>query len=306
MVLDQTAFYPRGGGQEPDHGTIEGKKVLDVEKYGASSSTSWKGTPSAEEGARCRGEVNSMRRQKIRRIHTATHLLNGASRQVLGPWVWQHSAFKEEDYGRLDITHFAKLTDEEVRKIEDAANDMVMRDYPVNVSYLPRREAEARYGFRLFQGGVVPSKTLRIVNIADWDVEACGGTHTDTTGPGRLHQGHEDGADPGRRGEAGLRRRLPGGGLRAADGLDRRPGVLAPRTAAREHHQGDLRDEAGAGARHAKGEGAGGEADRGLRPEARLLCDPRRRGRTSAGPSGRQRQCFMSPEWTRSARRTDC
>ena len=101
---------------------------------------------------------------------------------MLGPWVWQHSAFKEEDYGRLDITHFAKLTDEDVRRIEDTANDMVMKDYPINVSYLPRKEAEAKYGFRLFQGGVVPSRTLRIVNIADWDVEACGGTHTDTTG----------------------------------------------------------------------------------------------------------------------------
>jgi alanyl-tRNA synthetase len=119
------------------------------------------------------GKVNSTRRQKIRRIHTATHILNGASRHVLGPWVWQHSAFKEEDYGRLDITHFAKLTDEDVKRIEDTANDMVMKDFPVNISYLQRKDAEAKYGFRLFQGGVVPSRTLRIVNIAGWDVEAC-------------------------------------------------------------------------------------------------------------------------------------
>ena len=138
------------------------------------------GTPA--EGSRVAGNVNPTRRQKIRRIHTATHLLNGASRHVLGPWVWQHSAFKEEDYGRLDITHFAKLTDDDVRRIEDTANDMVMKDFPIVVSYLPRKEAEAKYGFRLFQGGVVPSRILRIVNIADWDVEACGGTHTNTTG----------------------------------------------------------------------------------------------------------------------------
>jgi len=181
VVLDQTAFYPRGGGQEPDHGTIEGRKVLDVEKFGAIVVHKLEGLL-PREGASVSGRVNSTRRQKIRRIHTATHLLNGASRQVLGPWVWQHSAFKEEDYGRLDITHFAKLTDEDVRKIEDVANDMVMRGYPVIVSYLPRKEAEAKYGFRLFQGGVVPSRTQRVVNIADWDVEACGGTHTDTTG----------------------------------------------------------------------------------------------------------------------------
>ena len=181
VVLDQTAFYPRGGGQEPDHGTIDGKKVLDIEKYAGVIVHKLEGQP-PKEGAKVTGKVDSRRRQKIRRIHTATHILNGASRQVLGPWVWQHSAFKEEDYGRLDITHFAKLTDDEVRKIEAVANDVVMKNYPVRVSNMSRKEAEAKYGFRLFQGGVVPSRTQRIANINDWDVEACGGTHTDTTG----------------------------------------------------------------------------------------------------------------------------
>lgn len=181
VVLDQTAFYPRGGGQEPDHGTIEGRPVTDIEKYGGVIVHKVEGlTP--REGSTVVGRVDARRRQKIRRIHTATHILNGASRQVLGPWIWQHSVFKEEDYGRLDITHFAKLTDEEVRKIEDVANDVVMKNYPIKITWLPRKEAEAKYGFRLFQGGVVPSRTLRIVNINDWDVEACGGTHTDTTG----------------------------------------------------------------------------------------------------------------------------
>lgn len=181
VALDQTAFYPRGGGQEPDRGTLAGSNVLDVEKYGAVVIHRIDGTL-PKEGSTVSGRVDSRRRQKIRRIHTATHILNGASRHVLGPWVWQHSAFKEEQYGRLDITHFAKLTDEDVKRIEDAANDIVMKDLPVSVAYLPRREAEAKYGFRLFQGGVVPSRTQRIVNIADWDVEACGGTHTNSTG----------------------------------------------------------------------------------------------------------------------------
>ncbi len=54
---------------------------------------------------------------------------------------------------------------------------MVMKDLPVTITNFPRKEAEEKYGFRIFQGGVVPSRTLRIVNIADWDVQACGGTH---------------------------------------------------------------------------------------------------------------------------------
>jgi alanyl-tRNA synthetase len=181
VVLDRTAFFPRGGGQEPDHGTIDGRKVVDAIKYGSVVIHKVEGEL-PKEGSKVHGIVDSVRRQRIKRIHTATHILNGASRQVLGPWVWQHSAFKEADYGRLDITHFAHLGEEEIRKIEDVANDMVMKDLPVTITNLPRRVAEEKYGFRIFQGGVVPSKTLRIVNIADWDVQACGGTHVRTTG----------------------------------------------------------------------------------------------------------------------------
>jgi alanyl-tRNA synthetase len=126
--------------------------------------------------------VDARRRRRIMQIHTATHILNGSSRQVLGPWVWQHSAFKEQDYGRIDITHFSHLTDEEVREIEDLANEVVRKDLAVKTAFMPRQKAEEKYGFRLYQGGVVPTKLLRVVNIGGWDIEACGGTHTRTTG----------------------------------------------------------------------------------------------------------------------------
>ncbi|MGD0636666.1 MAG: alanine--tRNA ligase [Nitrososphaerales archaeon] len=181
VVLDRSAFYPRGGGQEPDHGKINGLPVTEVIKYGGVILHKVDGDLPAA-GSQVHGAVDSVRRQRIKRIHTATHILNGASRQVLGPWVWQHSAFKEADYGRLDITHFAHLGEDETRKIEDVANDVVMRDLPVTITNFPRKEAEEKYGFRIFQGGVVPSRTLRIVNIADWDVQACGGTHVRKTG----------------------------------------------------------------------------------------------------------------------------
>ncbi|MBI3116545.1 MAG: alanine--tRNA ligase [Thaumarchaeota archaeon] len=181
VVLDRTAFYPRGGGQEPDHGRIKDSRVVDVEKYGGVVLHKVEGSL-PKTGSTVKGEVDSPRRERIKRIHTATHILNGSSRQVLGKWVWQHSAFKEENYGRIDITHFAHLTEEEVRKIEDVANEIVMKNLPVMTTFMPRREAEERHGFRLYQGGVVPSKTIRVVNISNWDVQACGGTHTRTTG----------------------------------------------------------------------------------------------------------------------------
>jgi alanyl-tRNA synthetase len=181
VVLDRTVFYPRGGGQEPDGGTIGGAKVVDVEKYGDVVIHKIDGRlPKAGERTDC--SVDARRRRRIMQIHTATHILNGSSRQILGPWVWQHSAFKEEDYGRIDITHFSHLTDEEVRKIEDLANEVVRKDLAVKTAFMPRQKAEEKYGFRLYQGGIVPTKLLRVVNIGGWDIEACGGTHTRTTG----------------------------------------------------------------------------------------------------------------------------
>ncbi|MDA4128759.1 MAG: alanine--tRNA ligase [Thaumarchaeota archaeon] len=181
VVLNQTAFYPRGGGQEPDHGTIAGATVTNVEKYGDIVIHKVEGKlPKASALVKCR--VDGSRRTKITKIHTATHILNGSSRQILGPWVWQHSAFKEENYGRLDITHYAHLTHEQVQKIEDLANEVVRKDMQVDISFMQRTEAEKRYGFRLYQGGVVPAKMIRVVNIGGWDIEACGGTHTRRTG----------------------------------------------------------------------------------------------------------------------------
>jgi len=133
-------------------------------------------------GTTVKCHVEMRRRRRITQIHTATHIINGTSRQVLGPWVWQHSAFKEEDYGRIDITHFAHLTTAEVQKIEDLANEIVRKDLKVTNTFMLRQVAEEKYGFRLYQGGVVPGKLVRVVNIGGWDIEACGGTHTKRTG----------------------------------------------------------------------------------------------------------------------------
>ncbi|MDG7007665.1 MAG: alanine--tRNA ligase [Nitrososphaerota archaeon] len=181
VVLNQTVFYPRGGGQEPDRGTIGEAQVVDVEKYGDVVIHRVEGkAPRAGTTVRC--QVDTRRRRRITQIHTATHIINGSSRQVLGPWVWQHSAFKEEDYGRIDITHFAHLTEGEVQKIEDVANEVVRKNLKVANTFMPRQEAEEKYGFRLYQGGVVPGRLVRVVNIGGWDIEACGGTHSSTTG----------------------------------------------------------------------------------------------------------------------------
>ena len=181
VVLDKTSFYARGGGQEPDHGTIGEFEVVDVTKHGNVVVHELKnGTP--KEGTTVSCLVDSKRRDGITKNHTSTHILNSSTRNVLGSWVWQHSAFKEEDHARLDITHHSALTDDEISKIEKLANSIVEKNMSVTIDNFDRGTAEQKYGFKIYQGGIVPVKSVRIVSIEDFDVEACGGTHVKKTG----------------------------------------------------------------------------------------------------------------------------
>ena len=181
VVLDRTSFYARGGGQEPDHGTIAGFKVINVDKHANIIVHQLEGgTPKEGETVKC--VVDESRRTNITKNHTSTHILNASSRKILGSWIWQHSAFKEDDHARLDITHHSSLSDTQVQQIEDSANKMVKENLTVNIDYFDRGTAEQTYGFRIYQGGVVPVKSVRIVSIEDKDVEACGGTHVKKTG----------------------------------------------------------------------------------------------------------------------------
>jgi alanyl-tRNA synthetase len=184
MILDQTAFYPRGGGQEPDFGYIEGIKITDVVKQNDIVLHKLDGSSKDHfpEDKIVHGIVDNERRLAITKNHSATHILNSAARNSLGSWVWQNSAFKEEQYARLDITHHSALTIEEIKQIEKTANEVVQRNLPILINVFERSDAEKRYTFRIYQGGAVPSKNVRIVNIDGWDVEACGGTHVNKTG----------------------------------------------------------------------------------------------------------------------------
>jgi alanyl-tRNA synthetase len=160
---------------------IGGFNVIDVDKHANIIVHKLEGgVPKEGQVVSCKVDVE--RRTNITKNHTSTHILNASSRGVLGSWVWQHSAFKEDDHARLDITHHSSLTDSQVKQIEDAANNMVKQNYPVNIEYFDRGTAEQKYGFRIYQGGVVPVKAVRIVSIEDKDIEACGGTHVKKTG----------------------------------------------------------------------------------------------------------------------------
>ena len=183
LILDKTAFYPRGGGQEPDFGTIEGIKVIDVIKQDNLVLHKIQApSKDLQDNKIVHGIVDNVRRQAITKNHSATHILNSAARNNLGSWIWQNSAFKDENYARLDITLHSALTKLEIKQIENTANEVVQRNLAININVFERSNAEEKYTFRIYQGGAVPSNNVRIVNIDGWDVEACGGTHVNKTG----------------------------------------------------------------------------------------------------------------------------
>jgi len=185
VVLDKTCFYPEGGGQPADNGSLRFDhtvaKIVDVQKIGNVIVHKIDGKLPTDHKM-VRGVLNWDKRYALMKAHTATHLINGASRRVLGEHVWQHGTQKSTEVSRLDISHYRRLTPEQVNDIETLANKAVEANMNVETTWMPRNEAEANYGFRLYQGGAVPGKDIRVVKTGDWDVEACAGTHLEKTG----------------------------------------------------------------------------------------------------------------------------
>jgi alanyl-tRNA synthetase len=189
VVLDHTYFYPEGGGQEADYGTMNEFDVINVQKVRNTILHFLDGEHGIKVGDRVACAINEPRRRQLMRNHTAAHIINGSAREMLGNHVWQSGAHKSVDEARLDITHFENLSEEQRIALEKRCNEVVLEDHPVEIKFMPRDEAEAKFGFRLYQGGVVPGKIIRVVNTTGVDVEACGGLHCDRTsrvGPIRI------------------------------------------------------------------------------------------------------------------------
>lgn len=185
LVLDQTLFYPEGGGQIGDTGSIRGEdgevRVVDTQSVDGVIVHKVEGKNTLKKGEVVKGIVDRERRLSIVRHHTATHIMIGTLRRILGKHAWQAGAKKEPDKARLDFYHHKRLTHEEVRALERVANEVVSKRIPVNISLINRNVAEKMFGFYLYQGGEVPAADIRVVEIPGWDAEACGGIHCETT-----------------------------------------------------------------------------------------------------------------------------
>jgi alanyl-tRNA synthetase len=183
VVLDQTMFYPEGGGQPADTGTLSTDETV-VEVTGVTRRDGvvlhrTDGNPG--KGEFVRGHIDAKRRFSLMRHHTATHVIGHAARQVLGDHIRQAGAQKGTDRARLDVRHFRRITREEVKQIERVANDIVTDNLSITQEWPDRHEAEAKHGFDIYQGGVPPGEQIRLVHV-DEDVQACAGTHVSRTG----------------------------------------------------------------------------------------------------------------------------
>ncbi|MCZ3365025.1 alanine--tRNA ligase [Methanobacterium veterum] len=190
VVLDQTVFYPEGGGQPSDIGYLEIRgekiKVLHAEKV---NSTVLHRVAEEDiekvhpyKGQIISGQIDISRRMALTRNHTATHLIVAAARKILGDHIWQAGAQKGVKKSRIDLTHYKRIEPEELQEIELLANKFVMENRPVLTNWMARAEAEKKYGFILYQGGIVPGMDIRTVVVDGIDVQACAGTHCNQTG----------------------------------------------------------------------------------------------------------------------------
>jgi alanyl-tRNA synthetase len=186
IVLDKTIFYPEGGGQLSDTGRLlkEGveTKVLEAQKHRGMIVHFVEDGTKFKVGDLVECDPDWQRRMSLARHHSSTHILLGAARRVLGAHVWQMGAQKSPDRSRLDISHYEKISPAQLREIEHAANRVVLENRPIITSFMERNQAEQKFGFGLYQGGVVYGTDLRIVEIPGWDAEACGGIHCASTG----------------------------------------------------------------------------------------------------------------------------
>ncbi|MBE6728338.1 MAG: alanine--tRNA ligase [Ruminococcaceae bacterium] len=186
IVLDKTVFYAESGGQVGDSGILSAENavfnVADTKKT-ADGIYTHIGTVSGGSisvGDKLNVAFDKIRRDAIRRNHTAAHLLQAGLRAVLGTHVEQAGQLVNEKTVRFDFTHFSALTSEEIEKVEAFVNDVILSSIAVDNREMPIDEAKKLGAMALF--GEKYGSVVRVVAVGDKSVELCGGTHVDIAG----------------------------------------------------------------------------------------------------------------------------
>ncbi len=196
IVLDTTPFYGESGGQTGDTGYLEGAafnfKIEDtkrpIDKFIVHAGDVLKGEIKA--GAKAQLIVDEERRKAIAANHSGTHILQAALKAVLGDHIKQSGSLVNALRLRFDFTHFSKISDEELKRVETIANDMIRKNVPVKTEVCALEDALKTGATAVFDEKY--GATVRIVKMGEMSMELCGGTHVKQTGDiGLLKVVHE-------------------------------------------------------------------------------------------------------------------
>jgi alanyl-tRNA synthetase len=179
VKLDESPFYPEGGGQVSDSGVVRAGdaafEVVDVYRVGDDQALRVRGPQALDPEAKVEAQVEHATRHATMRNHTATHLLHAGLRELLGTHVRQAGSAVRPDKLRFDFTHGAPLAPEEVRGVEDRVNEWIKASRSVRAMEMERAEAEALGAMALF--GEKYGDWVRVIEVEDVSRELCGGTH---------------------------------------------------------------------------------------------------------------------------------
>lgn len=185
-ILDKTSFYVESGGQVSDEGTLQSEKataeVIELRKLpnGTISHRLLIKTGVFNKGEKVKALVSFKSRKALAANHSSTHLLHGALRRILGGHVQQAGSLVTKDRLRFDFSHFSALTREEILSVENEVNDKVMANLPVIANEMNMNQARSKGAIALF--GEKYGDTVRVVEMGDYSMELCGGTHVHSTG----------------------------------------------------------------------------------------------------------------------------
>ncbi|MCI9118060.1 MAG: alanine--tRNA ligase [Flavonifractor sp.] len=245
VVLDKTPFYAEMGGQVADHGQIARSgehgllfTVTDVQKnkggkymhYGKMVEGSLK------VGDTVRAHIDGERRRAVMRAHSATHMLDAALKQVLGDHVHQAGSLVEPDRLRFDFTHFEAVTPQQLAQISRIVNENILSGATVVTEVLPVEEAKKKGAVAVF--GEKYGDVVRVVEMGDFSMEFCGGTHLDNTAKaGVFHIDSEFSV------ASGVRRIEATTGLVTLENMNRNQELLFQAAAALKTRPGELRNK---------------------------------------------------------------
>ena len=185
LFVEKTPFYATMGGQQGDTGVI----TTDTAEFVVKDTIKLKGGKYGHIGTVTKGmfktgdlvtlQINTAERLDTCKNHSATHLLQKALKMVLGNHVEQKGSLVTPDRLRFDFSHFSPMTEEEISRVEAIVNEEIAKALPVNIAEMPIEEAKKTGAMALF--GEKYGDVVRVVNMSDFSVELCGGTHVKNT-----------------------------------------------------------------------------------------------------------------------------